>query len=85
LIWDLRSVRYSYTVGVDVIMVDAWEDHGQHQRAFLHAAMEGDLDILTGTYGPECFHRILSSYCTHLRFRRTYRDGGRAGQGRWRM
>ncbi|XP_047050937.1 ankyrin-1-like [Lolium rigidum] len=48
LIWDLRSVRYSYIVGVDVIMVDAWEDQGQHRRAFLHAAMEGDLDLLTG-------------------------------------
>ncbi|KAM0878268.1 hypothetical protein ACQ4PT_034993 [Festuca glaucescens] len=35
-------------IGVDVIMVDALEDERRRRRAFLHAAMEGHLDLLTG-------------------------------------
>ncbi|KAM0914420.1 hypothetical protein ACQ4PT_011597 [Festuca glaucescens] len=46
-------IRYSYTTGVDVTMVDADEDE-RPRRALLQAVMDGDLDTLASTCVPSC-------------------------------
>jgi hypothetical protein len=37
---------YSYIIAADIIMADAWENERRRRRVFLHAAMEGNLDLL---------------------------------------